>query len=51
MWFHSLFASWKSALSRSRCPQPARRGSFRPQLEVLEDRCVPLDAKCHVQPR
>ncbi len=43
MWFRSLLASWKSAFSRSRRPQPrpARRGSFRPRLEVLEDRLVP----------
>ena len=41
MWFHSLLASWKSRLSRSRRPQPSRQGTFRPRLEVLEDRCVP----------
>jgi predicted outer membrane repeat protein len=43
MWLHSLFASWKSGLSRSRRPQPrpARPHRFRPRLEVLEDRCVP----------
>ena len=42
MWLHSLFASWKSGLSRGRRPQsrPARRG---PRLtwNVLEDRMVP----------
>jgi predicted outer membrane repeat protein len=41
MWFHSLLASWKSGLSGSLRPQPARQGSFRPCLEALEDRCVP----------
>ena len=42
MWFHSLLASWKSGLSRSRRPQPrpARRGT-RLVLEHLEDRALP----------
>ncbi|HBI45295.1 MAG TPA: hypothetical protein DDY78_20955 [Planctomycetales bacterium] len=41
MWFHSLLASWKSGLSRSRRPQPrpARRGA-RLVLERLEDRTL-----------
>jgi hypothetical protein len=41
MWFHSLLASWKSGLSRSRRPQPrpARRGT-RLVLERLEDRTL-----------
>jgi predicted outer membrane repeat protein len=41
MWFHSLLASWKSGLAHSRRRQAARPRSFRPRLEVLEDRCVP----------
>jgi predicted outer membrane repeat protein len=43
MWFHSLLATWKSGFSRRLRPQPrpARRGSFRPRLEALEDRWVP----------
>src|ERR1022692_4791369 len=40
MWFHSLFASMKSGLSRSRRPQPANR-STRLFVEHLEDRTVP----------
>ena len=42
MWFRSLFASWKSGLSRSPRPQPrpARRGT-RLVLEHLEDRTLP----------
>jgi fibronectin-binding autotransporter adhesin len=42
MWFHSLLASWKSARSRGRRPQPrpARRGSGL-TLEHLEDRMLP----------
>jgi hypothetical protein len=45
MWFHSLLASWKSGLSRSRRPQPrpARRGT-RLTVEQLEDRCTPSTA-------
>jgi hypothetical protein len=39
MWFHSLLASWKSGLSRSRRPQPARRGA-RLVLERIEDRTL-----------
>src|ERR1022692_1468369 len=40
MWFHSLFASMKSGLSRSRRPQPANR-STRLFVEHLEDRTAP----------
>jgi len=40
MWFHSLFASLKSGLSRSRRPQPAHR-STRLFVEQLEDRALP----------
>ncbi len=40
MWFLCLLASWKSERSRSRRLRPAHR-SFRPRMEVLEDRCVP----------
>ena len=43
MWFHFLWASWESGLTRNQRPQPrpAPPHSARPRLEVLEDRCVP----------
>jgi hypothetical protein len=46
MWFHSLLASWKSGHSRSRRPKPR---SFRPALEVLEDRCTPSSLSGYVK--
>jgi hypothetical protein len=40
MWFKALWESWKSVHSRSRRPQPKRRGA-RLLLEHLEDRNLP----------
>jgi hypothetical protein len=42
MWLHSLLASWKTGLSRSRRTRPAHQGT-RLVLEQLEDRLVPTN--------
>jgi hypothetical protein len=51
MWFDSLLASCRSGRSRSRRPKPSTASprSFRPGVEVLEDRCTPSSLSGRVE--